>query len=84
MQAFHALRLVDEAAYLSLLRASLRRGGLLMLLTGNANEPDVGPSVLTEQVYPHFWQYRFIRADGVKLIHTILYMTDAPGSVIYA
>ena len=50
MQAFHALRHVDEAAYLHLLHSSLRKGGLLMLLTGNANEPEAGPSVLTEQV----------------------------------
>ena len=44
------LRHADEAAYLRLLHCSLRPGGLLMLLTGNANEPEVGPSVMTEQV----------------------------------
>lgn len=44
------LRHVDEAAYLRLLHRSLRPGGLLMLLTGNADEPEAGPSVLTERV----------------------------------
>lgn len=61
-QAFHALRQVDEAAYIDLLYKSLRPGGLLMILTGNANEPEAGPSVLSEEVsigrgpagVPHF------------------------------
>ena len=44
------LRHVDEGAYLRLLHCSLRPGGLLMLLTGNANEPEAGPSVMTAQV----------------------------------
>lgn len=50
LQAFHALRSVDEVAYLRLLHQSLRPGGVLMLLVGNANEPAVGPAVLTQQV----------------------------------
>ncbi|GAX75304.1 hypothetical protein CEUSTIGMA_g2749.t1 [Chlamydomonas eustigma] len=64
-QAFHALRHVDEAAYLQLLHSSLKPGGLLMLLTGNANEPDCGPSVLTKQdlllAFPDsLWEWVFL------------------------
>ena len=52
-QAFHALRQVNEAAYVSLLYTSLKPGGLLLLLAGNANEAAAaaagpGPAVLSE------------------------------------
>lgn len=50
-QAFHALRDVDEAAYVALLRHSLKPGGLLYLIVGRASAATaaaVGPALLTE------------------------------------
>jgi SAM-dependent methyltransferase len=43
-QTYHVLRTADEAAAAQLYCRLLRPGGLLMLLTGNANEPYVGPT----------------------------------------
>jgi SAM-dependent methyltransferase len=42
-QTYHVLRTVDAAGAVQLYRRLLRPGGLLMLLTGNADEPYVGP-----------------------------------------
>jgi SAM-dependent methyltransferase len=49
-QVYHALVKDDAAAQAQLpllLHSLLKPGGLLLMLTGNANEPEVGPAVLT-------------------------------------
>ncbi|KAI8476200.1 MAG: S-adenosyl-L-methionine-dependent methyltransferase [Monoraphidium minutum] len=47
-QAFHVLWEQDADGAAAALARLLRPGGLLMLLTGNALEPECGPNVLTE------------------------------------
>lgn len=49
-QVYHALVKDDTAAQAKLpllLHSLLKPGGLLLLLTGNANEPEIGPAVLS-------------------------------------
>jgi SAM-dependent methyltransferase len=49
-QVYHALMKDDSAAQAKLpllLHSLLKPGGLLLMLMGNANEPEVGPAVLT-------------------------------------
>jgi SAM-dependent methyltransferase len=51
-QVYHALVKDDAAAQAQLpqlLYSLLKPGGLLLMLTGNANEPEVGPAVLSGQ-----------------------------------
>jgi SAM-dependent methyltransferase len=51
-QVYHALVKDDAAAQAQLpqlLHSLLKPGGLLLMLTGNANEPEVGPAVLNGQ-----------------------------------
>jgi len=48
-QTFHVLWEQDAAAAIATLARLLKPGGLLMLLTGNANEEYCGPNVVTEQ-----------------------------------
>jgi SAM-dependent methyltransferase len=51
-QVYHALVKDDAAAQAQLpqlLHSLLKPGGLLLMLTGNANEPEVGPAALTGQ-----------------------------------
>jgi hypothetical protein len=43
------LRAEDDAKAVQLYHRLLKPGGLIMLLTGNANEPYVGPNILTQQ-----------------------------------
>eukprot|EP00730_Choanoeca_flexa_P009848 TRINITY_DN14201_c0_g1_i1.p1 TRINITY_DN14201_c0_g1~~TRINITY_DN14201_c0_g1_i1.p1 ORF type:complete len:221 (+),score=31.39 TRINITY_DN14201_c0_g1_i1:94-756(+) len=47
-QTFHVLRQQNEAKIVDTYFKLLAPGGLLMVMTGNSNEPEVGPSVLTE------------------------------------
>lgn len=47
-QCFHVLREVQsETKAVNAIRSVLRPGGLLMVLTGNDNEPECGPAVLS-------------------------------------
>ena len=39
----------DEPAAVAAVAALLRPGGLFLVLTGNANEPEVSPAVLTRE-----------------------------------
>ena len=48
-QCFHVLRVHDEPAAVAAIAALLRPGGLFLVLTGNANEPEVSPAVLTRE-----------------------------------
>ncbi|KAF6251685.1 S-adenosyl-L-methionine-dependent methyltransferase [Scenedesmus sp. NREL 46B-D3] len=51
-QVYHALVKDDSAAQAKLpqlLHGLLKPGGLLLMLTGNANEPEIGPAVLSGQ-----------------------------------
>lgn len=47
-QCFHCLRVFDEAKAVEAVANMLRPGGLLLVLTGNANEPEISPAVLTK------------------------------------
>lgn len=59
-QTFHVLREVNEQELLSKIHQLLRPGGLVLLLTGNANEPYVGPNVLTDvQIKAAFPEHLF-------------------------
>lgn len=67
-QCFHVLRQVDEAAAVATLRHLVRPGGRLIVLTGNADEAEVGPSVLTADELraafaPPYWCCRSLQAD---------------------
>ena len=46
-QCFHVLRMHDEALAVESIASLLASGGLLLVLTGNSNEPHVGPEVLS-------------------------------------
>lgn len=48
-QCFHCLREHDEAAAVEAIASLIVTGGKLMVLTGNDREPEVGPSVLSQQ-----------------------------------
>eukprot|EP00045_Choanoeca_perplexa_P004448 m.38174 g.38174 ORF g.38174 m.38174 type:complete len:228 (+) comp12579_c0_seq2:483-1166(+) len=52
-QTFHVLRQKDEKTIVNIYHKLLADGGLLVVLTGNANEAEVGPSVLTRDELEH-------------------------------
>ena len=47
-QCFHCLRVFNEAKAVEAVAKLLRPGGLFLVLTGNANEPEISPAVLTK------------------------------------
>lgn len=47
-QCFHCLRVFDEGKAVEAVANLLRPGGLLLVMTGNANEPEISPAVLTK------------------------------------
>lgn len=48
-QCFHCTYFVDADAAVASISALLKPGGLLLCLTGNDNEPEVGPAVLSRK-----------------------------------
>lgn len=67
-QTFHVLREEGEKALVELLHGLLKPGGYLFLLVGNANEPHVGPNVLSaSQLHEAFPSTRF---DWMWLVET--------------
>lgn len=48
-QCFHCLREHDERRAVLAIASLLRPGGLLLVLTGNSEEPEVGPAVLSRE-----------------------------------
>lgn len=55
-QCFHCTRTVDEVAAVQAMASLLAPGGILLCLTGNAEEPEVGPVVLTRAEITHAFE----------------------------
>ena len=48
-QCFHCLREHDEAAAVAAIASLMRLGALILVITGNDFEPEVGPATLSKQ-----------------------------------
>ena len=49
IQCYHVLRGVDLKRFVLVIKQNLKCGGLYLVMTGNDNEPDVGPTVLSKR-----------------------------------
>ena len=46
-QCFHCTRTLNEKAAVEAIASLLKAGGILLVITGNSNEPEAGPAVLS-------------------------------------